>query len=516
MGWRLSAIALAMCACSSEGASLLVELRSDFAPSIEFIAVRTTLSGPDGATTGAQTIDAVVNPDASYLDGARVAEFGGLEPSERHLRVGLLDATGSVVTDRVVRISIRGSLGLTVVVSRDCRDVICPGAMDDPAATTCFGGACVDPSCGAPASTDACPVAECAASSDCTAGAGGCSLAECTGGVCLQRPQPGACAAGTYCNPERGCLTIAGTDADAGGEADAATTGDGGADGGADAGGVDGGPADAGPDGGVGTGPFGAPTLIAELSSAEDDDDPSLTGDMLEIFFTSLRAGGQGAEDIWTSTRATLSSPWSAPRPAVELNGPDDDLTAGVSPDGLTIWFSSTRRTGSLGTNDIWTSTRATRGSAWSPPVMVSELSTSELEVYPHPDATGTRMAFAARRAGTANLDLFMTTRPSPAATWASGTPLSELNSSRIDTAPFLGPDALWIVFDSDRAGGPMGRDLYYAERPATTMPFGPPALITELNGRGADTDPWMSADRRTIVFSSARGGSLDLYVASR
>ena len=64
--------------------------------------------------------------------------------------------------------------------------------------------------------------------------------------------------------------------------------------------------ADAAPDAPPPTGPFGLAAPITELNSG-DDDDPTLTADMLEIVFDSGRTGGgaKGGGDLWTATRAS-------------------------------------------------------------------------------------------------------------------------------------------------------------------------------------------------------------------
>ena len=49
---------------------------------------------------------------------------------------------------------------------------------------------------------------------------------------------------------------------------------------------------------------FGAPRLIAEISTSDKpDDDPSLSADRLLLCFNSKREGGEGKEDVWCATR---------------------------------------------------------------------------------------------------------------------------------------------------------------------------------------------------------------------
>jgi Tol biopolymer transport system component len=103
---------------------------------------------------------------------------------------------------------------------------------------------------------------------------------------------------------------------------------------------------------------FGAPTLVAALSTGLNDFRPNLRRDGLEIFFDSNRPGGQGGLDLWTSTRASTADPWAPPTPlGSSVNSPLDDLRATLSWDGRTLYFGSTRALGE-GSQDLYVITR--------------------------------------------------------------------------------------------------------------------------------------------------------------
>ena len=56
--------------------------------------------------------------------------------------------------------------------------------------------------------------------------------------------------------------------------------------------------------GSAGLGPFSEPELVSFLSDPEAlDDDPALTADMLEIYFSSERDGGLGESDVYEARR---------------------------------------------------------------------------------------------------------------------------------------------------------------------------------------------------------------------
>lgn len=106
-------------------------------------------------------------------------------------------------------------------------------------------------------------------------------------------------------------------------------------------------------------GTFGPPTLVEGLNTTLNDARPNVRErDGLEIFFDSSRSGGSGGNDLWTSTRASVSDPWSTPVNLGPLvNSSVSDMRPSLSWDGTTLYFQSNRPGGSGGV-DIWVTTR--------------------------------------------------------------------------------------------------------------------------------------------------------------
>jgi hypothetical protein len=101
--------------------------------------------------------------------------------------------------------------------------------------------------------------------------------------------------------------------------------------------------------------------LVPEFSSPKRDTRIFIRKDGLEAFITSNRDYGRGLIDLWTSTRQTLSDPWSTP--LIDLPSPVnstcDDGSPWLSRDGTTLYFFSTRTAGvECGARDIWYTTR--------------------------------------------------------------------------------------------------------------------------------------------------------------
>lgn len=88
------------------------------------------------------------------------------------------------------------------------------------------------------------------------------------------------------------------------------------------------------------------------------DRQPTLSRDELALFFASDRTGGLGRSDIFVATRAGTTDAFAGVTwlgPAV--NGPADDVPAWVSNDGCVLYFSSDRAGGS-GARDLYRTTR--------------------------------------------------------------------------------------------------------------------------------------------------------------
>jgi len=103
---------------------------------------------------------------------------------------------------------------------------------------------------------------------------------------------------------------------------------------------------------------WSAPQRVAELSSAFQEQRPTVRFDGLEIVFTSNRPPSVGF-DLWVSTRASVNDAWSQPV-QLHINSPGADNGPYSSGDGMTLYFTSDRE-GSLLSGDLWVSTRERR-----------------------------------------------------------------------------------------------------------------------------------------------------------
>ncbi len=107
----------------------------------------------------------------------------------------------------------------------------------------------------------------------------------------------------------------------------------------------------------------GPAVLVPELSDPTAlDQHASVRKDGREVFLASLRGGGLGGFDLWTSTRDNVHAPWTAPvNVGAPVNTAANDMQPSLTGDGRTLLFTSDRP-GGLGSNDLWISTRTTSG----------------------------------------------------------------------------------------------------------------------------------------------------------
>jgi len=281
---------------------------------------------------------------------------------------------------------------------------------------------------------------------------------------------------------------------------------------------------------------FDTPALVTELASPSRTDNPTLTGDLLEIYFTTDRVSGNG--DVWFATRATATAPFGTPAPVTVVNGASFETSSAISIDGLTLWFGSDRA--GVGANDIWVSERATRTSAWSTPLNVLALNSPADDIPRPPGQHGLVMPMASTKAtGTnpasgGNYQTYLAARSTAGAPFGTPVAIPELayaDRSTVDS--FLSDDGLTMFFSSaplaepaDAAvstvdagntadAGAANSDLFVAWRRSTNEGFSPSQPLGDLNTPADERDPWLSPDGKKLYFTSDRGGVLSIYTAA-
>ena len=91
-------------------------------------------------------------------------------------------------------------------------------------------------------------------------------------------------------------------------------------------------------------GNFTTPVPVNELNTTASDYFPVVRKDGLEIYVTSNRTGTLGGQDIWVSTRNNTSEKWSVPvNLGSAINSTDHELRAALTWDGMNMVFASNK-----------------------------------------------------------------------------------------------------------------------------------------------------------------------------
>lgn len=250
----------------------------------------------------------------------------------------------------------------------------------------------------------------------------------------------------------------------------------------------------------------GVPTKVANVNDGFSHLGGSISTDGLSFYFASQRAGNYGENfDVCVATRATPQDAWGTPRNlGATINGTSFDHTANISPDNLTLLFSSDRPGGSGGM-DMWMTTRASVDSPWGAPVNLGPtVNSSGWDLSPRISADGLTLYFhSTRSGGYGNEDIWTSTRASKTDPW--GTPVNlgpVVNTGFNDGEAVVSPDGLAMFFSSDRLGGVGNYDLWMTTRRTTDSPWTTPVnLGPTVNSANIEWCGSISADGSTLYF---------------
>jgi len=155
--------------------------------------------------------------------------------------------------------------------------------------------------------------------------------------------------------------------------------------------------------------PFGTPVnLGGTINSNVGDFCPYLSADDLSLYFNSSRWGGHGSCDLYVARRTTVHSAWQTPvNLGGRVNSSNTDGNPVILDDGLTLLFSSSRP-GGYGQEDLWVSSRATVSSSWGDPVNLGPaINSSQRETSLSFCGDGAIMLFASAQGGIGGVDLW-------------------------------------------------------------------------------------------------------------
>lgn len=258
--------------------------------------------------------------------------------------------------------------------------------------------------------------------------------------------------------------------------------------------------------------PFGAPVPITELNTAANEEGVHLSPDELTMYFSSTRAGALGGFDIFMATRQARTDRWGN---IVAVTGVNTSATNErfpmVTSDGLTMYAT----VGAVPNYDVGVATRTSKATAFSSLVVAATISSTAN------DESGTILPdhsaiwFSSNYSG--NYELYRA--PRGAGQFAnpllvSGTSIND--PAATDSSPVVTPDELALFFMSNRGEGGGNYDVWAAKRTSVANGFDAPVNLQTVNTPDVDVPTWVSADGCVLYVTRGPAGMYDLYVATR
>lgn len=213
------------------------------------------------------------------------------------------------------------------------------------------------------------------------------------------------------------------------------------------------------------TGVWGTPAQISQLDVSEGSDaTPHLSSDGLTIWWQHNVSCCEW--QIYTATRDDTDPDtlWEGAEEVTELTE-SGKITGSpvVSNDELTMWFNSDR-SGGEGALDIWVTTRTSTTTDWATPTNEGDLNSSSQDTPGWISANELVFYMTSERDG--DRDIYEVRRTSKTADWGTVTAANDLNSTADDKEPTLSTSRMLVWFGSERTGGDGGDDIWASVRP--------------------------------------------------
>lgn len=258
--------------------------------------------------------------------------------------------------------------------------------------------------------------------------------------------------------------------------------------------------------------------LGSVVNSPATDIAPKLSPDGLSLYFVSTRSGGLGTgNDIWVAHRATRESPWEAPFNLTMINSALDDNGPALSADGRLLFFNS-GRTGGYGAADMYVSRRTDPHDdlGWGPPVNLGPLvNTAGGERGPQFVLVGEggepTLYFNRGNIALQGADLYAAPMSRDGEALGPAVLLANINvPDANDAGQFVRRNGKEIWFWSERAGGSGDADLWTSSRTSAHDEWSTPVnLGAPPNTEFAEERPYVTPGGRALFFDSFRPGGI-------
>jgi len=256
------------------------------------------------------------------------------------------------------------------------------------------------------------------------------------------------------------------------------------------------------------TQPFGTPVLVPGIASSTEDASLRLSPDEKTAYFFSARSG---TKLLYTASRSQVSAPFGNVEVLANVNT-DNQYNPTITADGLDLLFASFRA-GGAGDNDIYQATRSSATGDFTNTRLAPNVNTAASEVQPYVTRDGTTMYFVRTVPGAG--DTVFRAVGSVTRGFTNPGAVAELDGQTNDGDPVPSADGLTLYWATDRgASGEL--DVWEAHRATTAMSFGDFAPVRSVNSPALDAPTDVSADGCRLYLTSARDGRIAIYMATR
>jgi Tol biopolymer transport system component len=207
---------------------------------------------------------------------------------------------------------------------------------------------------------------------------------------------------------------------------------------------------------------FGSIVAVGGVNSASNEREPRISRDGLRLFFSSDQVTTNGS-DIVVATRATALATFGTAAALANINSTSAEYEAFLTGDEQTIYFES-NRTGGLGSFDLYMATVGAGGNFGTPQnVAALNSAGSDTSAVLTPD--GLTVYFASTRSAATMYDVYVAHRSTLNDGFGTPAAVAELNSDSFDWPMELSADGCTIYIGTNRTGGMGAYDIYSARR---------------------------------------------------
>lgn len=255
----------------------------------------------------------------------------------------------------------------------------------------------------------------------------------------------------------------------------------------------------------------------ANINGVDMEQAPAPAPNGLSLYFTSSRTvGGLGGNDIWVSQRAISSGAWGpAQNLGTTLNTSDNDTVTNISADGLKMMITSNRGgAGSSGGPDLYMSTRTDPNNdfGWTTPFNLGPIVNSSVQdvggVYVNDFPKGQGYIYFWSDRAETGLGNIYKTGDNLDGTFLPPVLVNELNSPASERGIAISPNGLEAFISSNRLGPATVFAIFVSTRATTSSPWNTPVPLTVLNG-GSTSSPALSYDGTVLYTASNRTGTI-------